>query len=281
MAEEKPAAPDPYEGVRWDFSDAMSYGAYLRLPLVLGAQKPLSGAHDELLFIIIHQASELWMKLCLHELDGARAAIRADDVEPAFKMLARVGRIQSQMIQSWDVLATMTPFDYSSFRGALGDSSGFQSYQYRLLEFALGAKNARVLEVHRADPAIFAQLEAALAAPSLYDESLMLLGRRGFDVPPERLNRDWRAPYEPHPGVEAAWLAVYRDTARWWDLYELAEKLVDVDYRFQQWRFAHLKTVERIIGYKRGTGGSSGVPYLATTLERAFFPELLSLRTAI
>ncbi|MBI1187938.1 MAG: tryptophan 2,3-dioxygenase [Alphaproteobacteria bacterium] len=259
----------------------MSYSAYLRLPLVLGAQKPLSSAHDELLFIVIHQASELWMKLCLHELDGARAAIRADDPEQAFKMLARVGRIQQQMIQSWDVLATMTPFDYSSFRDALGDSSGFQSYQYRLLEFALGAKNARVLEVHRADPAIHALLEAALAAPSLYDESLMLLARRGIPAPAERLNRDWREPYEPHPGVEAAWLTVYRDATRWWDLYELAEKLVDIDYRFQQWRFAHLKTVERIIGYKRGTGGSSGVPYLAATLERGFFPELLTLRTAI
>lgn len=272
---------DPLEGVTWDLSRTMSYGAYLKLPDILNAQQPLSGEHDELLFIVIHQASELWLKLCLHELAGARAQLRADDVEPAFKMLSRVGRIQAQMIQSWEILATMTPFDYSRFRAALGDSSGFQSHQYRLLEFMLGAKNARMIDVHRSDPAIAARLEEALAEPSLYDESLRLLARRGLPVPEERLNRDWREPYEAHPGVEAAWLTIYRDTTPMWDLYELGEKLVDVEYRFQQWRFAHMKTVERIIGYKRGTGGSTGVTYLAKALERAFFPELLSLRTAI
>ncbi|MFN3857647.1 MAG: tryptophan 2,3-dioxygenase [Caulobacter sp.] len=262
-------------------SKSLSYGQYLHLDKLLDAQKPLSGEHDELLFIIIHQSSELWMKLCLHELRGAAAQIRADDLEPAFKMLSRVGRIQTQMIQAWEILATMTPFDYSRFRESLGTSSGFQSHQYRQIEFILGAKNARMIEVFRADPPLMAELEAALAAPSLYDEALALLARRGFAIPADRLSRDFTQPYEPSPQVEAAWLEVYRGAERWWDLYELGEKLVDVEYRLQQWRFAHMKTVERIIGFKRGTGGSSGVAYLAGALEKGFFPELLSLRTAI
>jgi tryptophan 2,3-dioxygenase len=268
-------------GVQWDLKGQMTYGAYLHLDQVLASQAPLSGAHDELLFIVIHQASELWMKLCLHELEGARRQIREDDLEPAFKMLSRVARVQAQMIQSWEVLATMTPADYAKFRDSLGPSSGFQSHQYRLFEFLLGAKNAALIAVHESDPEAHARLSAALAEPSLYDESLRLLARRGFAVPPERLERDWSQPYEPHEGVEAAWIAVYRDAETHWDLYELGEKLVDVEYRFQQWRFAHLKTVERIIGFKRGTGGSSGVPYLARALEAAFFPELLTLRTRL
>lgn len=268
-------------GVQWDLKGQMTYGAYLHLDQVLASQAPLSGAHDELLFIVIHQASELWMKLCLHELEGARRQIREDDLEPAFKMLSRVARVQAQMIQSWEVLATMTPADYAKFRDSLGPSSGFQSHQYRLFEFLLGAKNAALIAVHESDPEAHARLSAALAEPSLYDESLRLLARRGFAVPPERLERDWTQPYEPHEGVEAAWIAVYRDAEAHWDLYELGEKLVDVEYRFQQWRFAHLKTVERIIGFKRGTGGSSGVPYLARALEAAFFPELLTLRTRL
>jgi tryptophan 2,3-dioxygenase len=185
------------------------------------------------------------------------------------------------MIQSWEVLATMTPADYAKFRDSLGPSSGFQSHQYRLFEFLLGAKNAALIVVHEGDPEAHARLTAALAEPSLYDESLRLLARRGFAVPPERLERDWRQPYAPHEGVEAAWIAVYRDAEAHWDLYELGEKLVDVEYRFQQWRFAHLKTVERIIGFKRGTGGSSGAPYLARALEAVFFPELLTLRTRL
>jgi tryptophan 2,3-dioxygenase len=272
---------DHLEGVTWDLKDQLSYGGYLRLGPLLGAQAPLSEAHDELLFIVIHQASELWMKLCLHELEGARRQIREDDLEPAFKMLSRVARVQAQMIQSWEVLATMTPADYGAFRDSLGPSSGFQSYQYRLFEFLLGAKNPALMAVHETDPEAHVRLTAALHEPSLYDESLRLLARRGFAVPAERLERDWSQPYEPHDGVEAAWIEVYRAAEAHWDLYELGEKLVDVEYRFQQWRFSHLKTVERIIGFKRGTGGSSGVPYLAKALEAAFFPELLTLRTKL
>lgn len=273
--------PDPLDGVVWDLRDALSYGDYLDLPRLLSCQTPRSGEHDELLFIVIHQTSELWMKLALHELAAARASLRADDLEPAFKMLARVGRIQAQMIQSWEILATMTPFDYQLFRDALGPSSGFQSHQYRRLEFMLGAKAASALRVQEQDPRVHAELAAALAEPSLYDEALRLLARRGFDLPNDRLERDFTLPYDPHPAVEAAWLRVYRDVEQWWDLYELGEKLVDLDYRFQQWRFAHMKTVERIIGYKRGTGGSAGVAYLVQAINRSFFPELLSLRTSI
>lgn len=272
---------DPYEGVTWDLSKSLSYGQYLQLDKVLGAQSPRSDEHDELLFIVIHQSSELWMKLCLHELRGAAAHIRNDDLEPAFKMLSRVGRIQTQMIQAWEILATMTPFDYSRFRDALGTSSGFQSHQYRQIEFLLGAKNARTLEVHESDPAIHAELVEALKTPSLYDEALALLARRGLAIPQAYLDRDWTQIYEASPEVEAAWLTVYRDVETWWDLYELGEKLVDIEYRLQQWRFAHMKTVERIIGFKRGTGGSAGVAYLVKALERPFFPELLSLRTVI
>ncbi len=269
------------EDVHWDFDRDMSYSEYLQLDKVLGAQRPLSGQHDEMLFIIIHQASELWLKLCLHELMATREQVREDDLEPAFKMLARVARTQAQMIQAWDVLGTMTPADYTRFRDALGHSSGFQSWQYRHLEFLLGAKDARMIEVHAANPAAYSLLSRVLEEPGLYDECLRLLDRRGFDIPPERLNRDFSGPYEPHPGVEEAWLEVYRESDEFWDLYELAEKLVDLEYRLQQWRFAHLKTVERIIGFKQGTGGSAGVPYLEHVLKKSFFPELISVRTSI
>jgi len=272
---------DPMAGIHWNLDQSMSYGQYLQLDKVLNAQKPLSGQHDEMLFIVIHQASELWMKLCLHELAVTRAQIRADDLEPAFKMLSRVARAQAQLIQSWDVLGTMTPADYMRFRDSLGQSSGFQSWQYRQLEFMLGNKDARLVEVHASDPPIHALLSRELATPSLYDEALRLLARRGFDIPPERVERDWTQAYEAHPAVEATWLAIYRDSNAHWDLYELAEKLVDLEYRLQQWRFAHLKTVERIIGFKRGTGGSAGVGYLEHVLKRGFFPELISLRTSI
>jgi len=267
--------------VHWDFDRDMSYGEYLQLDKVLAAQRPLSGQHDEMLFIIIHQASELWLKLCLHELLATRDQVRDDELEPAFKMLSRVARTQAQMIQSWDVLATMTPADYTRFRDALGHSSGFQSWQYRHLEFLLGAKDARMIEVHAANPQAYAQLAQALEEPSLYDECLRLLERRGFDIPEERLERDFSGPYESHPLVEEAWLEVYRESDRHWDLYELAEKLVDLEYRLQQWRFGHLKTVERIIGFKPGTGGSAGVPYLEHVLKRGFFPELISVRTSV
>jgi tryptophan 2,3-dioxygenase len=272
---------DPMAGIHWDLDRSISYSQYLQLDKVLSAQKPLSGQHDEMLFIVIHQASELWIKLCLHELAATRAQIRADDLEPAFKMLSRVARAQAQLIQSWDVLGTMTPSDYMKFRESLGQSSGFQSWQYRLLEFILGNKMPQLIEVHASDKAPYALLKRELSTPSLYDESIRLLARRGFDIPQDCMERDWAQPYAGHPAVEAAWLAVYRDSTAHWDLYELAEKLVDLEYRLQQWRFAHLKTVERIIGFKRGTGGSSGVGYLEHVLKKGFFPELISLRTSI
>ena len=271
---------DIFQGVAWD-PGPITYGSYLKLPELLAQQQPLSAEHDELLFIVIHQAKELWLKLCLHELEAARRQIVADDLEPAFKMLSRVGRIQAQMIQAWEILATMTPTDYGRFRGKLGASSGFQSHQYRLLEFMLGAKTAELLRPHESTPDVHARLSAALGEPSLYDESLRLLARRGFAIPASHLERDWSLPYQTSPEVEAAWLDIYRGVDEHWDLYELGEKLVDLEYRLQQWRFVHLKTVERIIGFKRGTGGSAGVAYLAKVLEKNFFPELISLRTSI
>ncbi|MFC7332575.1 tryptophan 2,3-dioxygenase [Rhodocista pekingensis] len=275
-----PSAADPSDGGAHLRPD-LSYGAYLGLDRLLTAQHPRSDAHDELLFILIHQVTELWLTLSLHELRGAQAAIRADRLGPAFKMLARVAQVQRQMIQGWEVLSTLTPADYGRFRPYLGQSSGFQSWQYRLLEFLLGNRNARLAEVHRGEPKVYADLQAALAAPSLYDDCLRLLDRRGFALPDDRLERDWRLPYRPDAAVEAAWLAVYRDTERHWDLYELAEKLVDLDWRFQQWRFSHMKTVERIIGFKSGTGGTAGASYLVRALDQSFFPELRSVRTAL
>ncbi|MCI3133503.1 tryptophan 2,3-dioxygenase [Phenylobacterium aquaticum] len=256
----------------------ISYGQYLDLDKLLSAQNPRSPVHDELLFIIIHQASELWLKLSIHELAAARAHIAADDLGPAFKMIARVSRIQGQLIQSWDVLATMTPSEYALIRPHLGQSSGFQSHQYRMLEFLMGAKDADMLRVHEDTPA-HAALSTELSAPSLYDECVRLLARRGFAIPAVVLDRDLRTPHEADPAVMTAWAEVYRDPDRHWDLYELAEKLVDLEFRFQQWRFAHLKTVERIIGFKGGTGGSSGATYLARALQASFFPELFQVRT--
>ena len=272
---------DPGGSERPHLRPDLSYGDYLRLDRLLSAQKPLSAEHDELLFIVIHQTSELWMQLSLHELRAARDQVRRDELGPAFKMIARVSRIQAQLIQSWDVLATMTPSDYEAIRPSLGQSSGFQSYQYRELEFMLGAKDAAKLTVHEPNPHIHARLVAASREPSLYDEALRLLDRRGLRLPAGCVERDWTLPYVANPGVEAAWLEVYRDPQRWWDLYELAEKLVDLEFRFQQWRFAHMKTVERIIGFKAGTGGSSGVAYLGRALGQSFFPELFSLRTRL
>ena len=272
---------DPPDAVQPHARPDLSYGDYLKLDRLLSAQAPLSAEHDELLFIVIHQTSELWMQLSLHELRAARDQIRRDELGPAFKMIARVSRIQAQLIQSWDVLATMTPSDYDAIRPSLGQSSGFQSYQYRELEFILGAKTASTLTVHEPDRQIHARLLDAWRAPSLYDEALRLLDRRGLRLPADCIERDWTQPYVPDSAVEAAWLEVYRDPQRWWDLYELAEKLVDLEFRFQQWRFAHMKTVERIIGFKAGTGGSSGVAYLTRALSQSFFPELFSLRTRL
>ena len=269
------------EQVHWDLSKSLSYSQYLKLDLLLDAQQPLSHHHDEMLFITVHQASELWMKLCLHELTGVLNCVRRDDLDPSFKMLERVSRIQQQLLQSWEVLATITPSDYSAFRNALGTSSGFQSYQYRLLEFLIGNKNSRMIEVYRSDPVIYARLERALHAPSLYDETLRLLSSRGIDIPGPIIDRDFSLPYVPSKQVAAAWLSVYHNSDKEWDLYELAEKLVDLDYRFQLWRFSHMKTVERIIGYKAGTGGTGGVSYLNKALEFKFFPELWTIRTSM
>jgi tryptophan 2,3-dioxygenase len=269
------------EQVHWDLEPSQTYGGYLDLAHLLNAQHPRSTEHDEMLFIVIHQASELWMKLCLHELRAAIRAIQRDDLDPCFKMLSRVARIQAQLTQSWDVLATMTPFEYSSFRNSLGRSSGIQSWQYRLLEYSIGNKNAEFARVHASDAAIYEELQRALHAPSLYDECLRLLSRRGFEIPDSHLDRDFSEPYVAHRQVTAAWLAVYHSTKTHWDLYELAEKLIDLEHHFQLWRYAHMKTVERIIGYKRGTGGTSGVAYLAKALELRFFPELWSVRTSI
>jgi tryptophan 2,3-dioxygenase len=268
------------EDVHWDLTDSVSYAQYLNLDKLLDAQHPLSYQHDEMLFIVIHQVSELWMKLCLHELNAVVDCVRRDDLGPTFKMLARVSTIQQQLLHSWDVLATITPSDYSAFRNTLGRSSGFQSAQYRLLEFLIGNKNADTIEVFRADPPTYELLERALRAPSLYDEVLRLLSRRGL-LPPQAIDRDFAQPYQPSKQVAAAWLSVYHNSVKEWDLYELAERLVDLDYKFQLWRFTHVKTVERIIGYKRGTGGTGGVSYLTKALELKFFPELWTIRTSM
>jgi tryptophan 2,3-dioxygenase len=282
MSETKPAKVDlSDEQIHWDLTNSLSYSQYLGLDKLLDAQRPLSYEHDEMLFIVIHQVSELWMKLCLHELNTVVDCVRRDDLGPTFKMLARVSTIQQQLLQAWDVLATITPYDYSAFRNTLGRSSGFQSAQYRLLEFLIGNKNADLIEVFRADPPTYEMLERALRAPSLYDEVLGLLSRRGLDVPPQAIDRDFSQPYEASKQVAAAWLSVYHNSVKDWDLYELAERLVDLDYRFQLWRFTHVKTVERIIGYKRGSGGTSGVAYLTKALDLKFFPELWTIRTSM
>jgi tryptophan 2,3-dioxygenase len=269
------------EQVHWDLGDSLSYGQYLNLDKLLDAQHPLSYQHDEMLFIVIHQVSELWMKLCLHELNATVACVRRDDLGPTFKMLTRVSTIQRQLLEAWDVLATVTPHDYSAFRNTLGRSSGFQSAQYRMLEFLIGNKNAEMIQVFRADQPTYEALERALRAPSLYDEVLRLLSRRGLNVPAQAIDRDFTQPYQASKQVAAAWLSVYHNSVKDWDLYELAERLVDLDYKFQLWRFTHMKTVERIIGYKRGTGGTGGVSYLTKALELKFFPELWTVRTSM
>ncbi|MDJ1159713.1 tryptophan 2,3-dioxygenase [Chelatococcus sp. SYSU_G07232] len=264
-----------------DLAGRMTYGDYLQLDTLLAAQKPLTQEHDELLFVIIHHVQELWLKLVAHEIEAAMASIRADELAPAFKSLARVTRIQEQLISAWDVLSTMTPADYLRFRSDLGQSSGFQSFQYRLVEFRLGAKDAKMLLPHRHKPEIHARLAQALAEPSLYDEALRLLARRGYPVPAEAIDRDFSLPHAFDERIRDIWLSIYREPGEHFDLYELAEELVDVEDWFQQWRFRHMKTVERIIGHKRGTGGSSGVGFLKTALDRSFFPELWDLRTLL
>jgi tryptophan 2,3-dioxygenase len=267
------------EGAQLDFSQSMSYGDYLHLDELLGAQHPLSPTHNEMLFIIQHQTSELWMKLMLHELHAALDAVRADALQPAFKMLSRVSRIMEQLVHAWDVLATMTPSEYTALRPYLASSSGFQSWQYRCIEFRLGNKNAAMLRPHAHRPEHLATVEAAWRAPSLYDEALRLLARRGLPIPQTSLERDWTQPYTAHAEVEQAWLTVYRSPEDHWDLYQLGEELVDLEDAFRLWRFRHVTTVERVIGFKRGTGGTGGVPYLRKMLDTVLFPELWTLRT--
>ena len=269
------------EGAQLDFSGDMSYGDYLQLDRILNAQQPLSPDHNEMLFIVQHQTSELWMKLMLHELGAAVDAVARDQLQPAFKMLARVSKIMEQLVHAWDVLATMTPPEYSAIRPYLGHSSGFQSWQYRCIEFSLGNKNAAMLQPHAHRPDLLATVEAAWRAPGLYDEALRLLARRGIAVPAGHLERDWTRPYTPDAAVEQAWLTVYRDPQRHWDLYQLGEELTDLEDAFRLWRFRHLTTVERVIGFKRGTGGTGGVSYLRRMLDTELFPELWALRTQL
>jgi len=269
------------ESVHWDLGSSQSYGDYLQLAQLLNAQKPISAEHDEVMFIVVHQVSELWIRLFLHELQFVQSCVIRDNLDPSFKALQRISKVQAQLFGVWEVLATMTPADYTAFRNSLGRSSGFQSLQYRLLEFGLGNKNADMIRVHQRDSADYQLLNRALHAPSLYDEVLRLLSRRGYGVPAELLDRDFSQSYVASKAVTGAWLGVYHNAEKDWDLYELAEGLVDLDHRFQLWRFQHMKTVERIIGRKPGTGGTGGVSYLAKALELRFFPELWQARTSL
>ncbi len=281
MEAKKPEDIVHAEKAKLDFSASMSYGDYLQLDAILGAQKPLSPDHNEMLFIVQHQTSELWMKLMLHELRAAIAKVAADELGAAFKMLARVSKIMEQLVHAWDVLATMTPPEYSAIRPYLSSSSGFQSAQYRCIEFALGNKNAAMLKPHAHRPDLLAQVQAAYEAPSLYDEALRLLARRGIALPAAALQRDWTQPYVASDEVMQAWLTVYRDTQKHWDLYQLGEELTDLEDAFRLWRFRHVTTVERVIGFKRGTGGTGGVSYLRKMLDVVLFPEIWTLRTEL
>lgn len=266
-------------GIHTDFREEMSYGEYLQLDNLLASQQRLSGHHDEMLFIIIHQVSELWMKLILHELTSAIQAIQADKMQSAFKMLARVTKIQTQIIQAWDVLSTLTPAEYLEFRDKLGKASGFQSFQYRQIEFALGYRTKHILKIYEQETELYEELQDAFHAPSIYDVSIQALARAGFPINTQLLNRDYSITYVGDESVASAWKEVYQNVDKHWNLYQLAEKLVDIEDWLQQWRFRHMKTVERIIGFKKGTGGSSGVNYLRHVLDHRFFPELWDLRT--
>ena len=270
-----------FHGAQLDFSKDMSYGDYLKLDQILSAQHPLSPEHNEMLFIVQHQTSELWMKLMLHEMQAAVACVAADRLPEAFKMLARVSKIMEQLVHAWDVLATMTPPEYTAIRPYLSNSSGFQSAQYRRIEFMLGNKNAAMLKPHAHRPDLLADVEAAWRAPSLYDEAIRLMQRRGIAVPAEAMERDWTLPYAASEGVKAAWLEVYRSPEQHWDLYQMGEELIDLEDAFRLWRFRHVTTVERVIGFKRGTGGTSGVSYLRKMLDTVLFPELWALRTEL
>jgi len=269
------------DGAHMHFNEKMAYGDYLKLDAILGAQAPLSEAHDEMLFIVQHQTAELWMKLAIHELRAAAAGLEAEDIRPCFKMFSRVARIFEQLNSAWDVLRTMTPTDYLRFRDELQKSSGFQSQQYREIEFLVGNKNATMLCPHAHVPEVHAHLQACLDAPSLYDQVTLLLARRGWDLPPELLDRDWSEAHVSHPALRKVWQQVYSDPSSHWELYELAEKLVDFEDYFRRWRFNHLLTVQRIIGSKRGTGGTSGVAYLDKMLSVVLFPELWEVRAEL
>ena len=272
---------EPASGYHTDLSAETSYANYLRLDLLLAAQQPRSTHHDEVLFIIQHQTAELWMKLIVHELQAAIGHVRADRLAPCFKILARVKLIQRQLFEQWAVLETLTPSEYVQFRHVLGPASGLQSYQFRAIEFLLGNKIANRVEVHKYNPEVTRLLEGLLHSPSIYDEFLRYLARHGMAVPAERVARDWSKPYERHPGVVAVFKTIYENTERYWAEYDMCEKLVDVEENFLLWRFRHVKTVERIIGFKRGTGGTAGVSFLRRTLETALFPELIDVRTEL
>ena len=269
------------EKAQLDFSQDMSYGDYLQLDSILEAQKPLSPAHDEMLFIVQHQTSELWMKLMLHELTAAVSNVANDELPSAFKKLARVSKIMEQLVHAWDVLGTMTPPEYSAIRPYLSNSSGFQSFQYRCIEFSLGNKNAAMLKPHAHNPSRLGMVQAAYEAPSLYDEALRLLARRGLAVPATHTERDWTQAYQANEAVEQAWLEVYSNPEKYWDLYQLGEELTDLEDAFRLWRFRHVTTVERVIGFKRGTGGTGGVSYLRKMLDVVLFPEIWTLRTQL
>jgi tryptophan 2,3-dioxygenase len=277
---ENPVDP-PNSDITMNSREGTSYSDYLGLEKILNAQHPLSSAHDEILFIIQHQTSELWMKLAIHELSVTCQLIAADDLQPAFKTLSRVSRILEQLNSAWDVLRTMTPSEYTKFREALGTSSGFQSYQYRVLEFLAGNKNAAMMRSHAQDRPVLERLEAARQAPSIYDLTIRVLHRRGLNIDRDVIERDVSTSHVANDSVRAAWLSVYRDPARFWELYELAEKLVDFEDYFRRWRFNHVTTVERVIGFKRGTGGTSGVSYLRSMLDVVLFPELWQVRTEL
>jgi tryptophan 2,3-dioxygenase len=273
--------PKDDPGYTTELAAETSYGGYLELARLLSAQRPRSSHHDEMLFIIQHQTSELWMKLLLHELAAAIEHVKADRLAPCFKILARVKQVQRQLFEQWAVLETLTPSEYALFRNVLGPASGLQSHQFRAIEFMLGNKNARLVDLQKHDAEIEAYLLGLLNSPSLYDEFLRYLARRGMPVPAERVERDWTAPYQRHPGVTAVFKTVYENTERYWAEYDMCEKLVDVEENFVLWRFRHVKTVERIIGFKKGTGGTAGVPFLRKTLELSLFPELIDVRTEI
>ena len=275
----KTPADDP--GIITALARETSYGGYLCLDQLLAAQKPRSSHHDEMLFIIQHQTSELWMKLLAHELAAAIGHVRAGELSPCFKILARAKQVQRQLFEQWAVLETLTPSEYAQFRDVLGPASGLQSHQFRAIEFMLGNKNPARLELYKHDEKITSTLQALLHSPSLYDEFLRYLARRGMPVPPERVERDWTQPYERHPAVVQVFKTIYEDPQGYWAEYDMCEKLVDLEENFQLWRFRHIKTVERVIGFKRGTGGTAGVAFLRKTLESQLFPELLDVRTEI